>query len=288
MNLKQRMANNGFESNDSYEFVLNALNNQPNKYIACLNIEGNSGRRKTAFANALAHAQDNVTHILYFDCSSEPNKPSTQEVITLDEDGKPPIAPIKPLDKTLSDACAFSEAERTILIIDQLQDAPFDEHIRLYEFLMSSEWHYGGSTFYANPRHLQLFLISEQTMYHSLQTLSFRVWVEKVSNTIIPYTPDELGFHSDIAPVMNALNQLFALLGVAPTFSEYQKILNDVPISVRTGDDLCKTLYGWMEGIERKQLKEPPIQDMIMQTVMPSIEHYLGVDDIIAVDSPLH
>lgn len=278
MNLKQRMAENGFESNDNYDFVLKTLANRQANSIACLNIEGDAGRRKTAFANALANAQDHVSRNLYFDFSFKPTKAAPTQTSSAQT--------VKPLDKILSDACAFSEAESTILILDQLQLAPFDEHMRLYNFLISKEWSYGSSTFYANPRNLQLYLISEQSIYHSLQKHSFKVWVEKISNKITNYQPQDFKLGSDFAPIMQALNELFNALNVAPTFSEYQKILLDIPVTVRTLEDVSHTLYGWMEGIERSWLKEPQIMDMLQYKVMPAIEQYLGVDDIIASVKP--
>ena len=55
--LRTRMARHGFESNDDYELQMRCFLEQPVSHLRCLNIEGDLPRRKTAFAQALAHAR---------------------------------------------------------------------------------------------------------------------------------------------------------------------------------------------------------------------------------------
>jgi hypothetical protein len=43
--------------------------------------------------------------------------------------------PIDPLDDIVSHACALSEAEVVVLILDQLQVADFREHIRIHRLV---------------------------------------------------------------------------------------------------------------------------------------------------------
>ena len=56
MTLKQRLADFGFESNEDYEFQLRLLFDAQIAHLRCVDISGDSGRRKTAFAQALARA----------------------------------------------------------------------------------------------------------------------------------------------------------------------------------------------------------------------------------------
>ena len=69
------MAEFGFESNEDYEFQLRALFAAPHGTCARLARGGESGRRKTAFANALARALE-YPHILYHDFSAPEPPPA--------------------------------------------------------------------------------------------------------------------------------------------------------------------------------------------------------------------
>ncbi len=292
--LKQRMAENGFECNESYEYVLTALRHNYDKTIPCLNVQGDGGRRKTAFANALANSQDDISNILYHDFTVE-EEPIPAVVMVRDEDdngGKQEPA-IGALDRILSDACAYSEGENTVLILDQLQAADFKDHIRLYKFLTSKEWTYNGSSFYANSRRFTLYIISEEQVYHSLQKHSYKVWVDSVSDKQVPYKPADFGLGPEATPVMQGLASLFEQLMVTPTFSEYQKILGDIPRCVHTAEDLANTVFGWTEGVERDLLRTEHVKDLIQQDIMPAIETYIGVEEVVElsglpVDDLLH
>ena len=75
MGLRQDLARFGFESNDDYEFALRSLFEADLPHLRALHVDGHGGRRKTAFANALAHALD-YPHILYHDFSREEPPPA--------------------------------------------------------------------------------------------------------------------------------------------------------------------------------------------------------------------
>ena len=116
--LRETMARNGFESNDDYEFQVRCLLHGPADGIRTLSIEGDGGRRKTAFATALAHSLER-DHVLYHDfADASPAVPEVTLPASEDEYGRKE-APIEPLDDIVSHACALSEAESVVLILDQ-------------------------------------------------------------------------------------------------------------------------------------------------------------------------
>jgi len=276
--LREKMAEHGFESNDDYDFQLRCLLSSPRKGIRCLNIEGDSERRKTAFAHALARALE-YPHILYYDFT-EQNPPAPEVILppSRDEEGREE-APIENIDQVVSEACAFSEGEETILILDQLQAADFREHIRIYNFLETSQWAFRDAAYHANGEHLLVFLISEEPLYHSLQRFSFRVWVNRVSHEVVQYRPEEFGLGADAGPMMEALAGLFGQLGTVPTRSEYTHILHDIHTHVRTPDALRHCIYGWTEGVEHGLIYAPKLEGTLKQ-IMTTIEQYLGVDEV--------
>lgn len=271
------MAEYGFESNDNYEYHVRCLLNYPTKGLRCLNIEGQSKRRKTAFANALALALD-YPHVIYYDFTQQYDADAKTELPNLPDEEGPPQNPVSAFDRAVSEACAYSEAEQTILIIDQLQVADFKDHIRLYRFVETNEWEYSLATLRANPRRFLLFLISEEPLYHSLQKASFRVWTDP-GNTHLAYGPEEFGLDADAAPMMDVLTALFSGLGVTPTKSEYERILHDIVRHVRTDDFLRHSIYGWTEGVDHDALYSAELDPQIRQA-MTVIEQYLGFDEI--------
>lgn len=279
--LKHRMADNGFECNESYEYVLKALTHNYDNSIPCLNVQGDGGRRKTAFANALAHSIDDVDYIFYHDFTVEEETLAPVVIKADDEEGGKEEPPIGAFDRMLTDACAYSEADSTILILDQLQAADFKDHIRLYKFLTTSIWEYPGASFEANRRNLTVYIISEEPVYHSLQKHSFKVWVDSVSDKIIPYKPEDFNLGKDILPVMEGLTRLFDQLMVTPTYSEYKKILGDITRCVHTAEDLGNTVFGWTEGIDRQLLNTDSVKEIIQQDIMPAIETYIGVEETV-------
>ncbi len=275
--LQEKMAWFGFESNDDYSYQLRALLNKSGKGLRCLNIEGRSPRRKTAFASALAQALE-FEHVLYYDFTQH-DDPSP--LVTLpdneDEEGisEPPVGAF---DRAVSEACAYSEAAKTVLIIDQLQAANFREHIRLYDFSVSCHWTYSLATLRANPKNLLLFLISEEPLYHSLQKASFRVWTED-SRAHHPIDPQEFDLGEDALPMMNALSELFRILGITPTQSELERIIHDMLTIARTEHLLRHSIYGWTEGVNRDALFSHEITPALT-SVIQAIEQYVGLDEI--------
>jgi hypothetical protein len=278
MNLRQKMAEYGYESNESYDYVVRCLQSAPGTQIRCLNIEGEAGRRKTAFATALAHAL-NPAHVLYHDFTQqEPPPPPAPAVKEEDEGGGKQEPPAGLFDRIMNDACAFSEGEKTILILDQLQAADFKEHIRIYDFLVQSEWRYRDSSFYANRQNLLLFLISEQALYHSLQKNSFKVWVKGASGRTTPFKPADFQLGPEAGQMMIVLHEIFQRLQVHPTFTEYKRIIHDIQHNVHTTEDLKTSIYGWTEGIERERLYSEEL-DRFFEKAMPIIEDYIGVEE---------
>ena len=277
--LREMMADNGYESNDDYSYHIKCLLSSQTGDIRCLNVEGAPGRRKTAFANALATSLQ-YRHVLYHDFSREDALKVPVPVAGDDEDeSSEKIERVSRFDHTMSDACAFSEGERTIVILDQLQAAPFADHIRLYKFIRSHQWDSAATQFFANKNKLLVFLISEEPLYHSLQKHSFRVWVNDTSVGDKRYRAEDFHLQNDAQDLIDALRGLFAEVGVMPTFSEFAHILNDIQLNVRTAEELTHSIYGWTEGITLDALRAEALREEL-DTVMSAIETYIGVDEV--------
>ncbi|WP_295879191.1 hypothetical protein [uncultured Thiohalocapsa sp.] len=276
--LRETMARNGFESNDDYEFQVRCLLQGPADGIRTLSIEGDGERRKTAFATALAHALERP-HVLYHDFADRTR--ALPEVIlpeAQDEYGRKE-PPIEPLDDIVSHACALSEAEGVVLILDQLQAADFREHIRIHRLVRDRRWQVRDAGYDANPRHLLLFLISEEPLYHALQRASFRVWVSRVSERRLIFRPAEFGLASDAVPLFAALGELFRALAAAPTRSEMQKLLHDLIHQVQTEADLCHAVFGRCEGIDRQRLFAADTAPALT-AVIDALRAYIGTEQI--------
>ena len=276
--LRERMAEYGFESNIDYSYHLRCVLSQPDEQVPALNVEGDSGRRKTAFASALASALAYPQRVYHDFTQQNHPPPKVVPPPSKDEDGREE-PPIPAFERAMSDACAYSEGEKTVLILDQLQAADFREHIRLYEFLTTSEWHFRDAVFTANPHNLLVLLISEDALYHSLQKASFSAWVPRASVGEADYEPADFGLGPDAAELMAHLGTLFRELGVQPTPSEFRKILFDIQHNVRTPEQLTYSIYGWTEGVDRSLLLADPIQQRI-QDLMPVIEEFVGIEHV--------
>jgi hypothetical protein len=277
--LRESMAEHGFESNDDYDFQVRCLLKETPNRLRTLSIQGDGERRKTAFATALAHAIG-IPHILYHDFSDE--EPPTPEVILpagTDEYGRK-ASPVDPLDDIASQACALSEAESTVLILDQLQAADFREHIRVHRLIRDRRWLVRDAPYYANPRNLLLFLISETPLYHALQRESFRVWVGRVSERRVTLSPAELGLDVDAAPLLDALNDLFVTIDAAPTRGEAARLLEDLASHVQTEEHLIHALFGRCEGIDRERIKQSDLAPMLTR-VIEQLRDYLGIEQIV-------
>lgn len=265
--LREKMAEHGFESNDDYDFQLRCLLESPTRGLRTLNIEGDSERRKTAFANALARALG-FPHRLYHDFTQQhPPLPDVILPASRDELGREE-PPIDPLDQVVSEACAQSEGEPTVLILDQLQAADFREHIRIHRLINDNAWEVRGGCFYANPDNLLLFLISEAPLYHSLQKDSFRVWVGRVAERQIQYRPGDFGLGDEAGPLFEALGILFRLLGTSPTRSELTHVLTDLHLHVQTTLHLRRSLFGRCESLGWDALKDPGLEGPLSTVVV--------------------
>lgn len=276
--LRERMTQYGFESNIDYGYHLRCLLSQPADHVPALNVEGDSGRRRTAFANALAGALE-YPRCVYHDFTQEQDPAAaTAPQPKPDEDGRQE-PPVPAFERAMSDACAFSEGERTVLILDQMQAADFREHLRLYRFIVEREWQFRDAVFTANPNNLLVMLISEESLYHSLQKVSFSVWVPRASVGESDYQPEDFGLGPEASALMEALGALFRELGVQPTPSEFHRLLNDIHHNVRTAEELLTSIYGWTEGIERQLLMSDRLQQRAA-SIMPLIEEYVGVEHV--------
>lgn len=275
--LRRRLAEFGFESNDDFDFVLRCLFEAPTAGLRLLNPVGDSGRRKTAFAHALGHALD-YPHVLYLDFSRPPPPPV---VHTLDPDAAadptPAEAPPSPFERAIIEACAYSEAARTVLILDQLQDCDFADQVRLCQFIASSEW--AGGKARAHPRNLLLIVIAETPLYHSLARLALRVWTDARA-AVFDGRPQDHGWPSTAEPLFEALGRLCSALGQAPTASETRLLLADLADRVRTVDHLRAVLYGRIENLDRDRLYDPPLAVLLEEVVQRTAE-VLGVDEIV-------
>lgn len=279
--LRESMAENGFESNDSYEFQVHCLLDSPTDGLRTLAIEGDCERRKTAFANALAHSLP-FKHVLYHDFSDEAPAPEIILPPTQDELGREE-PPIDPLDDIASHACALSEGESTILILDQLQIADFRDHIRIHRLIRDRRWLVRDAPYFANPKNLLLFLISEEPLYHALARASFRVWISRVSERYIVFRPADFDLGSDAFPLFAAIETLFRALGAAPTRGELKLILHDLQRHVRTADDLRRCLFGRCEGIERETLHNSE-HDEVLGEVVRCLIDWLDTEQIVLGD----
>ena len=277
MMLAKRLADNGFVSNEDYEYPVRCLLTAPVEHLRCLNIEGEHGRRKTAFANALAHALE-YEHVLYHEFLDIPEAPAPVRVpLPPEEEENVGEAPVHELDRVMSETCALSEGERTILILDQLQLAAFKYHLRLTDFIRTHQWSYGDITLKANPQNLLLFLISEEPLYHSLQQMSFNIWVDAGTERAVEITPSALGLAENAREMLDALKTIFAALDVHPTLPEYQRVVHDIHVNIHDVAHLRASIYGWVEGIDRQHLMSGYVES-VMEKQMPVITRYLGID----------
>lgn len=277
MTLRRDLAEHGFESNDDYEFQVRSLFAAQVEHLRCLQLAGNFGRRKTALANALAHALK-FPRILYLDFTQPEPIPPAIALSAEDASSGANETPMSSFERIVVEACAFSEAERTVLILDQLQAADFREQIRLFHFVQSGDWHASSGSVRAHQRQLLIMLISEQPLYHSLAHLAYRIWAD-ASRGRFEHRPEDFGRPLDARAMFAAFAQLFEQLNATPTPSEFQHILDDAEQYVRTAEQLRHSIFGWMEAIDRSQLFSLTLTGRIDQCVH-AINSYVGVDEI--------
>lgn len=277
MSLRQKLASFGFESNDDYEYALRLLFEAKPTGVRCLNIVGESGRRKTAFAHALASALE-YPHILYHDFT-QVETPTAAVMVDAESGATQTIeAAVTAFDRAVTEACAYSEGARVALILDQIQASEFQEQIRLYQFAHTREWSSVIGQVMANPSTLLLILISETPLYHSLQKLAFKVWAD-TSGGFLEFDPKDFGLGVEFQPVFRAFGEAFRELGQAPTQSEFAHIVDDLVQRVRTLDHLRTSLYGWMENLDRDRLMALQVS-AALEVVVELLSQLYGVEEI--------
>jgi hypothetical protein len=277
MGLRQQLAEHGFESNDDYDYQVRSLFQARIEHLRCLHIAGESGRRKTALASALAHALA-YPRVLYLDFSQPEPPPPPMPAIT----GEDAISSNEPalgaFERIVLEACAFSEAERCVLILDQLQAADFRDQIRLFQFVQTREWTGASGSVKANQRNLLLVLVSEQPIYHSLAHLAYRIWAD-ASGGRFDYRPEDFGLGLDARALFAAFGALFDAVDAIPTPSELRRIVDDTLAHARTAEQLRHSVFGWMERIDRTQLFSPALTPHV-EHVVQAINQYVGIDEI--------
>jgi len=165
----------------------------------------------------------------------------------------------------ITEACAYSEADRCLLILDQLQAAGFADQMRLTGFLRAAEWHSQAGTVIAHRGNLLVVLICEGVLYHSLARLCFRVWTD--ADTALPdYRPEDYGWPLDSQPIFVALAGLFAALPFSPTPSEFAAVLDDLAHRVHGEEQLRQSLFGRCEGLARTALLAEPVHPLLAGT----------------------
>lgn len=278
MTLRKRMAEFGFESNEDYEFQLRALFEARVEHLRCLDVCGESGRRKTAFANALVAALE-YPRIVYHDFAVPEPPPLPVFVTAEDRDNPEPTEPpLSRFERVMVEACAYSEAERTALILDQLQVADFRDQARLYRFVHDGNWAMAQAAVRANRKHLLVVLISELPLYHSLAKVSYRVWTDAGSGRF-EFTPQDVGLGAEAQALFVALAALFEALGSVPTPTEFRHIVDDLQQHVRTEEQLRHTLYGWMERVDRTLLYAVALGPRL-QDVVHAANTLLGLEEV--------
>jgi hypothetical protein len=277
MSLRRKLAEFGFESNDDYDHALRCLFGQELTHLRVLHVDGTAGRRKTAFAQALGRALD-YPHILYHDFSNgEPVAPA-QPIVLDDGSLGVPEAPPSAFERVMTEACAYSEASPTLLILDQLQAAHFADQARLYHFAMKREWTNPAGSATANAKNLVLVLISEQPLYHSLAKCSYRVWTD-AQRAFLDYRPADFGLGAEAQSFFAALAGVCAELQASPTPSEFANVVDDLVHRARSEDQIRQSLFGRIETLDRARLYAPELAAPL-RALLGELERLLGADEV--------
>jgi len=281
VSLKTRLAQNGFTSTESYDYALQCFLNSPGSQVRCLHVDGDCGRRRTAFAHALANTLD-AQQVIYYEFGKDKPVPQIVRIIEGEEIVEEP--PVDALDRVLIEACAQSEAEQTVLILDQLHKTQFLNHIRLFEFMQTGTWKYSGVQYQANLTNLSVYLISDEALYHSLQNASFRLWINEGGRQAIKISAADLGLNEArcrwLVPLQGLLNQLRYF----PTLEEYQRLSFDIEQFVLTKQQLKISLFGWLENIDLSELEKESLQPYL-NDVLEAIMLNKGIDEEIEISS---
>ena len=277
MGLRAKLAEFGFESNDDYDHALRCLFGSEQAHLRVLHVDGTAGRRKTAFAQALGRALE-YPQVLYHDFSAaEP--PAAAQPIVLDDGsmGVPEAAP-SAFERVMTEACAYSEASPTLLILDQLQAAHFADQARLYHFVMQREWNGSAGAATANAKNIVLALISEQPLYHSLAKCSYRVWTD-AQRAFLDYRPADYGLGPEAQGLFAAIATVCVGLAAAPTPSEFANLLSDLIHHARSEEQIRQSLFGRIETIDRARLYAPDLAPPL-RALLVELERLLGADEV--------
>jgi len=277
--LKSRLSQHGFTSSESYDHAVQCFLSNPTGHIRSMHVDGDSGRRRTAFAHALAKALQS-SQVIYYEFGKDKPVPQIIRIQEGEEIIEEP--PVDALDRVLTEACAQSEAEQTVLILDQLHKTQFLNHIRLYEFLQTGLWAYSDVQFQANVLNLSVYMISDEPLYHSLQSCSFRLWISDTNRTAVNITASDMGLDEQNCGWLAPVQTLLSKLGVSPTLEEYQRIAFDIEQHVHNKQQLKVSLFGWVENIDRKALESDDIQPYL-DNVLEAILHGKGVHEEIEI-----
>jgi hypothetical protein len=277
MSLRSKLAEFGFESNDDYDHALRCLFGQELSHLRVLHVDGNAGRRKTAFAQALGRALD-YPHILYHDFSAAEDAPPPQPIVLDDGSMGVPEAPPSGFERVMTEACAYSEASSTLLILDQLQAAHFSDQARLYHFAMKREWNGNAGSASANAKNLVLVLISEQALYHSLAKCSYRVWTD-AQRAFLDYRPADFGLGPEAQSFFSSLSGVCLALEAAPTPSEFANVVDDLLHRARSEEQIRQSLFGRVENLERARLYAPELAPPL-RSLLGELERLLGADEV--------
>ena len=178
----------------------------------------------------------------------------------------------------MTEACAYSEAAQTLLILDQLQAAHFADQARLYHFVMKREWSNAAGTVAVNPRNFLLALVPEQPLYHSLAKCSFRVWTD-AQRAFLDYRPAEFGLGPEAQGLFAALAEVFTALQAAPTASEFAHVLSDLRHFARSEEQIRQSLFGRVESADRAHLYAPELAAPLRKLLV-ELERLLGADEV--------
>lgn len=281
MSLRRRLAAHGFEANEDYDHALRVVAEADHDHLRALNLVSAQSRRKTAFAHALARATE-AQHVLYHDFSAPIVAPAPV-VIRVNEDGEAEGSgepPVSPLDRVVLEACAYSEASRTVLTLDQMQAAPFADVIRITELVRSRQWQRSDGIVSGHPRNLLLLLLSDEPLYHSLHKLSFRVYVDPAHDGF-DYRPQDFALGSEWQGIFDSLAALFDQLGQAPTRSELARLLDDLKHRVGGEESLRQSIYGWVELADRERLYASALRPALRAVIDASYGRRGGLDEAI-------
>ena len=277
MTLRRQLAEFGFESNDDYDHALRCLFDTEQAQMRVLHVDGTAGRRKTAFAQALGRALA-YPHVLYHDFSAAEPAPTAQAIVLDDGSlGVPEAAP-SGFERVMTEACAYSEATPTLLILDQLQSAHFADQARLYHFVMKHEWTGSAGTTTANGKNIVLALISEQPLYHSLAKCSYRIWTD-AQRAFLDYRPSEYGLGPEAQGLFAAIAAVCVALEAAPTPSEFAHLISDLLHHARSEEQIRQSLFGRVESLDRAGLYSPELAPLL-RALLVELERLLGADEV--------